>query len=252
MLGLSSAPLPTSQTIMDERRVKKVVADAVREAIAILPDKNVMEDMLSKLEAKINQTVLEEISKATKPLCEKIEKLELKHDIYKAHFSGIEQRLDEAEQRLEDAEQYSRRACLRIYGIPLPNSFESADDCLSKVEDVFKEIGVEVPDGVVDRVHRIGKKEGNNQAMIIKFTSWKHRTAVYKARKKSKDKRIQLDLTSQRARLLKSAKEKAKDYAGVDFALVDINCRVGIKTKGGNFIYFDNERNLQSTLENLA
>ena len=75
---------------MDERKVRKVVADAVREAIAILPDKNVMEDVLSKLEAKINQTVLEEISKASKPLCAKIEQLELKNAIYTAHFSGIE------------------------------------------------------------------------------------------------------------------------------------------------------------------
>ena len=175
-------------------KLRKFVVDAVREAITILPDKNVMEDMLLKLEAKINQTVLEEISKATKPLCVKIEKLELKHDMYKAHFTGIEQRLDEAE-------QYSRRACLRIYGIPLPKSFENAGDCFSKVKGVFKEIEVEVPDGVIDRVHRIGKKEKNNQAMIVKFTSWKHRTAVYKGRRKLKDKRIQLDLTSRRARL---------------------------------------------------
>ena len=147
---------------MDERKVRKVVADAVREAIAILPDKNLMEDMLSKLEAKINQTVLEEIGKATKPLCAKMEQLELKHEIYKAHFSGIEQRLDEAEQRPEDAEQHSRRACPRIYGIPLPKSFESAEDCLSRVKGVFKEIEVVVPDGVSDRVHRVGKKVKNN------------------------------------------------------------------------------------------
>ena len=73
---------------MDERKVRKVVADAVREAIAILPDKNIMEDMLSKLEAKINQTVLEEISKATKPLSAKIEQLEVKHEIYKVLSKG--------------------------------------------------------------------------------------------------------------------------------------------------------------------
>ena len=82
---------------MDGRNVRKVVADAVREAIAILADKNVMEDMLSKLGSKIHQTVLEKISKVTKVLCGKIEKLELKHELYKAQFSGIEQKLDEAE-----------------------------------------------------------------------------------------------------------------------------------------------------------
>ena len=63
---------------------------------------------------------------------------------------------------------------------------------------------------------------------------------------------IQLDLTSQRARLLKIAKEKATECAEVDFALMDINCPVGINTKGGNFVYFDNELKVKSMLENLA
>ena len=77
--------------------------------------------------------------------------------------------------------------------------------------------------------------------MIVNFTSWRHRTAVYKGRKKLQGKRIQLDLTSKRASLSRFAKEKAKDYAEVDFVLVDINCRVGNKTKGGDFLFFDSE-----------
>ena len=81
--------------------------------------------------------------------------------------------------------------------------------------------------------------------MIVKLISWKHITAVYKGRKRLQDKPIQLDLTSNRARLLKIEKEKATEYAEVDFALVDINCRVGIKMKGGNFMYFDNELQLK-------
>eukprot|EP00112_Aurelia_sp_Birch-Aquarium-sp1_P023509 Seg703.8 transcript_id=Seg703.8/GoldUCD/mRNA.D3Y31 product="hypothetical protein" protein_id=Seg703.8/GoldUCD/D3Y31 len=166
-----------------------------------------MENLLSKLEVKINQTILEEIKKATEPLFAKIEKLELKR-VYEAHFSGIEQRLDEAERRLEDAEQYSRRACLRIYGIPLPSSSESATACLSKVKDVFKEIEVDVPDEVINRAHRIGKKERDNQgitgqAMIVKFTSWRHRTAVYRGRKKLQDKRIYLILPPREPSFLK-------------------------------------------------
>ena len=243
---------------MDEENVRKVVAEAVKDAISELPDKNAMEGLLKNLEVKINETILEEVKKATEPLHAKIEKLELKHAVYEAHFSGIEQRLAKAESSLDDAEQYSRRACLRIYGIPLPSSSESAADCVSKVKDVFQEIDVAVPDEVIDRAHRIGKKVENkqtgvtDQAMIVKFTSWRHRTAVYRGRKKLQDKRIQLDLTSKRAGLLSFAKEKAKDYAEVDFVLVDINCRVGIKTKGGDFLFFDSELELQSILKDLA
>ena len=214
--------------------------------------------MLKNLEVKINQTILEEVKKATEPLHAKIKELELKHAVYEAHFSGTEQRLAKAESSLDDAEQYSRRACLRIYGIPLPSSSESAAACVSKVKDVFQEIDVAVPDEVIDRAHRIGKKVENkqtgvkDQAMIVKFTSWRHRTAVYRGRKKLQDKRIQLDLTSKRAGLLSFAKEKAKDYAEVDFVLVDINCRVEIKTKGGGFLFFDSKLELQSILKDLA
>ena len=109
---------------MDEKKVRKIVTEAVKEAILILPSKYAMEDILLKLEVKINQTILEEVKIATDPLHAKIEKLELKHDVYEAHFSGIERRLAETEQRLEDAEQYSRRTCLKIYNIPMPNSWQ--------------------------------------------------------------------------------------------------------------------------------
>ena len=188
----------------------------------------------------------------------KIEKLELKHAVYEARFSGIEQRLAKAESNLDDAEQYSRRSCLRIYGIPLPSSSESAAACVSKVKDVFQEIDVTVPDEVINRAHRIGKKVENkqtgvtDQAMIVKFTSWRHRTAMYRGHKNLQDKRNQLDFTSKRDGLLSFAKDRAKDYAEFDFVLVDINCRVGIKRKGGDFLFFDSELELQSMLKDLA
>ena len=73
--------------------------------------------------------------------------------------------------------KYNRRLCLRINGIPLPRKNsepESADECLNKVKDVFEEIGVAIPDEVIDRAHRIGKvhkSRGNkSQQMIVKFT----------------------------------------------------------------------------------
>ena len=61
------------------------------------------------------------------------------YSVYEAHFAGIEKRLAEAEARVDDAEVYSRRACLRIFGIPLSHSAnESAEICISKVKEVFK------------------------------------------------------------------------------------------------------------------
>ena len=178
--------------VMDEESVKNIVAEAVKDAISNLPNKDQMKDLLDTLEAKLHESVCEKIKKAVEPLNAKIEQLELKHAVYEAHFAGLEKRLDNAEQCLDDSEQYSRRASLRIHGIPLPKKAESATDCMSKVKEVFKEIEVTVPDGAIDRARRIGAKVKDDntgevrQAMIVKFLTWKHRTAVYKGRKKSK------------------------------------------------------------------
>ena len=120
------------------------------------------------------------------------------------------------------------------------------------MKKVFEEIEVDVPEDEIDRAHRIGKKyreDGKNeQAMIVKFTSWKYRTAVYRARKKANKKYIQLDLTSRRAGLLKDAKKKAEGHENIDFIFVDVNCRLGLKKLDGTFKYFNNVSELESIL----
>ena len=117
----------------------------------------------------------------------------------------------------DDNEQYSRRSCLRITGIPLPqNERESSQECVEKVMDVFEELELDIPEDGIDRAHRVGKKtrvdDGSMQSMIVKLHSWKKRVAVYHARKKLEDKRIFVDLTFRRAKLLKFAQSLVKSY----------------------------------------
>ena len=40
------------------------------------------------------------------------------------------------------------------------------------MKEVLRKKEVEVPDGVINGVHLVGKKVINNQAMIVKFASW--------------------------------------------------------------------------------
>ena len=242
----------SAPSVMDEAALRKVISDAISD----LPDKSYIAELVEKLEVKINETIQVEIQKVIAPLNNKITTLERKIDVYEAHFAGIEKRLAEAEFRIDEAEQYSRRACLRIYGIPLPPSGnESAESCISKVKEVFKEIEVDVPDHGIDRAHRIGKKYTRNgkmeQAMIVKFVSWQDRTAVYKARKKLDDKAIQLDLTARRSRLLKYAKDKVEGNEDIDFVFPDINCRLGLKTTDGKFFFYSDESELEAVLDDL-
>ena len=88
-------------------------------------------------------------------------------------------------------EQYQRRLCLRISGIEVPSlgQNETDQDCLDKIKDVCADLAVEIPCDVIDRAHRIGKTTSHNgkkcRQMIVRFTTWRHRAIVYRARKNS-------------------------------------------------------------------
>ena len=75
-----------------------------------------------------------------------------------------------------------------------------------------KEAGVNIPDTVIDRAHRIGKTYTDNQtkksckSIIACFTTFPHRTMVYHAKKNMNNNvRVKLDLTKKRYNLLLSA-----------------------------------------------
>lgn len=166
----------------------------------------------------------------------RISQLEDKVGVLERHVSYLQKSND-------DGEQYQRRLCLRINGIDLPSSGknESSDDCLQKVREVFDEIGVDIPDNVIDRAHRIGKLakiEGKwVKQMIVRFTTWRHRSMVYKARKKSSKYSIKLDLTRKRRDIIKKANESL-DRDNESFVFADINCNVCWFRKG-EFLYFN-------------
>ena len=99
---------------------------------------------------------------------------------------------------------------------------------LGKSSEVFSELNVEIPENVIDRAHRIGKVvkiNGNNvRQMIVRMTTWRHRTMVYEARKNCGKYEIKLDLTEHRINLLKKANEQFKSDKH-SFAVCNINCQ---------------------------
>ena len=98
--------------------------------------------------------------------------------ILESKVVSLEKHVEALSRNAKNQEQYNRRLCLRINGIPLPrkgSESESADECLKKAKGVFKEIGVAIPDEVIDRAHHIGKvhhsRGKKSQQMIVKFTT---------------------------------------------------------------------------------
>ena len=86
--------------------------------------------------------------------------------------------------------------------------------------------------------------------MIIRFTTWRHRTAVYRARKSCDKYKIRLDLTKKRLdTIIKTTKMiEEKGFQGFTFA--DVNCRLCAKI-GKDFHYCNNKDDLTSLIARL-
>lgn len=161
------------------------------------------------------------------------------------HLQGRVATLEEDLTRLQTSQdendQYIRRNNLRIIGLPSTTK-ENADDCLDKITKIFRDAAVELPALAIDRAHRIGK--GSMQKppqVIVKFTTWRDRTAVYRARRVIKQNHgisIQPDLTKARLQLLKSAQSLCLQSSDGQYAFADVNCRLGIKLRQGGLKFF--------------
>ena len=165
---------------------------------------------------------------------DKIEKLDSTVSILQTHVNLLKQQNDDLMLKLDDTEQYGRRLCLRIDGIPCEDT-ETADDVLDKVKEQFTEAEVSIPEEVIDRAHRISKPYKDResgvkcQQIIVRFTTFRHRTRFYKARKKLKNNvHIRLDLTKLRYGILKGAAREVHDNDKVKFVYADVNCRLKV------------------------
>ena len=186
----------------------------------------------------MKEDVMSLITNMVKEQGDKISALETKIDVLEAKNAMLESHVAQLQSNQESQEQYSRKLCLRI---PAKGNQESSDDVLEKVKNVLTEIGVEVPDAVIDRAHRIGPKsfaDGKaKQQVIVRLTTWRHRTAIYRAREKSNKVKICLDLTKPRLNLIIAANELLKEHKD-SFAFADVNCRPRVKFNG-KFSFFD-------------
>ena len=59
--------------------------------------------------------------------------------------------------------------------VPKKSQNETSEHCLEKVKKIIEEIGVDVPDAVIDRAHHIRptkEKDGNaHSKIIVRFTN---------------------------------------------------------------------------------
>ena len=103
-------------------------------------------------------------------------------------ISSLEVQLDRLEKKFENLEQYTRRPNLRVFGVPIEAN-ERPTDVENKIKDIIGECGVDIDVSSVDRAHRIGRKQTlqgtsfTTQPIIVRFTSFRDRTKLYRKRK---------------------------------------------------------------------
>ena len=208
---------------------------------------HMMVEQFQKLETKVaTKDCISNLLKTIEDQSKKISILEDRIAVMESHISRLRMAND-------NTEQYHRRLCLRIDGIDLLPAVqkESAEECLQKVKDFFAELGVEIPDDVVDRAHRIGKvtnyKGKQSRQMIVKLTTWRHRTMIFRARKNSQRYKARLDLTARRREILQEA-NKLLNSNMESFAFADVNCRL-CWYHCGSYKYFESLDDLKKLIE---
>ena len=132
---------------------------------------------------------------------------------------------------------------------------KKSQEVLGKVINLIKESEAEIPESVLDRAHRIGPTYTGNdtgkkmQSIIVRFTTFRHRTLFYKNRKKIKSgARIRLDLTKDCYNLLVSVRKRVNNCPEVKYVYADINCRLKVKLADESHKFFESMEELNGVL----
>ena len=91
------------------------------------------------------------------------------------------------------------------------------------------------------------------QSIIVRFTTFRHKTLFYKNRKKIKSgARIRLDLTKDRYNLLVSARKRVNNCPEVNYVYADINWRLKVKLADESHKFFESMEELNGILSNVS
>ena len=180
-------------------------------------------NIIADLKKEITKEIQHKVSKQCKQLDS--ENKMLKKQVVELRELNINN-----QSRNEELEQYGKCLCLGIDSVPTVKD-ESSDDVLEFTKSLFKEAKVVVPYTVLDHGHRTGPSYTDRitskkcKSIIVRFTTFRHRTLFYRARKNLKSGfKVKLDLTKSRFNLLKKANDHVKEIPAISFCYEDVNC----------------------------
>ena len=182
--------------ILQDEEVLKVIRDTVTQAM-----ESKFQELLVSLEKQAGQ-ILE--------LEQKVKAKDSDLVALKANAEADHNRITKLQSDLNTQEQYSRRNCLRIFGVPEADD-ENTDAIVCRIAN--NNLGVDLRPNDIDRSHRIRRRSplisgpSKPRAIIVKLTSYKHRRRLIINRKKLKGSGLSIceDLTDSNRSLLHDA-----------------------------------------------
>ena len=172
-------------------KVAELLDEKLDAKLSILK-KELKEEFSTALIDEIKKEIKEEVGKIVETQSQKIVELESHVEILSKHVDVLKKQISITEGNTEELEQYGRRLCLRVDGMATAEN-ETPNQVLEKLRSYWDGV-VEIPDCVVDRAHRIGSKYKDRntgvekQGVIVRFTTFRHRSNVYYAKKRNDEK----------------------------------------------------------------
>lgn len=134
--------------------------------------------------------------------------LSAKFEVFKKECEDKVQLISKVcEEKVDTLEQYTRRNNVRVFGIPE----EHGEKLEEKIIAACNKAGIAIIPDNIDRCHRLGiQEEGKFRPVIIKFTSYKHRSALMYNKRKFAGTKIVVkeDLTKIRYALFKECAQR--------------------------------------------
>ena len=182
--------------------------------------------------------------KCKKEVYKKIDEI-ISNKMLHQHLISIKRSNEDLIKKCEENEQYGRRLWFRIKAMPRKEKKRS-DEVLEHVRELFGEAEVTIPDAVLHRAHPVSK---SNHDVIVRFTTFRHRTLFYRKPKTLKGKSVHLDLTKSRLKLLSDANNLMSSRNDIAFCYADINCRCKVRYSDGKELFFESISGLEDIVD---
>ena len=175
-LSMATAPAPVELTLSDIMARLAMMDSTVCEKLdSVKEDVRTIKDKMEMLQSEIDG------------LKDHVRHLQTENDTLRLNNNDLIEKVQKLEKKTDDLEGRSRRNNLIFHGLER-EADETSSSCEDRLREIFTDRLELAEDIMLDRVHRLSDKP--NAPLIARFTLYKHKTSVLRAKQKLKGTNI--------------------------------------------------------------